>query len=384
MSLFHSPHFLWLLILVPLVAWRRFARREEGAVSFSSLNWTDALPRTFRQRLMWVPDVLLLIALTLLIIALARPREGRERTVTQSEGIAIELVVDRSGSMRAMDFRIDGERVDRLTAIKNVVGKFVLGSEAAEERRFGDESKLAGSKLTGSKLTGSKLTGRFNDLVGLATFAGYADAVTPPTLDHGFLIASLNDTRIVNRRNEDGTAIGDAIALATEKLNALDARQDEKIESKIIILLTDGESNAGSLEPVEAAELAAAIGIKVYTIGVGTRGEAPVPVIDPFTGRTVFQSMPVNIDEATLQQIAEITDAESFRATDTDSLEAIYAAIDELEKTNVESQQFIDYRELAVQPWLAPWIRLPPILALVLASLVARILLGSLWLRELA
>lgn len=373
MSLFQSPHFLWLLTLVPLVAWRRFARREEGAVSFSSLNWTDALPRTLRQRLMWVPDVLLLIALALLIIALARPREGRERTVTQSEGIAIELVVDRSGSMRAMDFRIDGERVDRLTAIKNVVGKFVLGSEAAGESRFGEESKL----------TGSKLTGRFNDLVGLAAFAGYADAVTPPTLDHRFLIASLNDTRIVNRRNEDGTAIGDAIALATEKLNALDARQEEKIKSKIIILLTDGESNAGSLEPVEAAELAAAIGIKVYTIGVGTRGEAPVPVIDPFTGRTVFQSMPVNIDEATLQQIAEITDAESFRATDTDSLEAIYAAIDELEKTKVESQQFVDYRELAVQPWLASWIRLPPILALVLASLVARILLGSLWLREL-
>ncbi|TWT98874.1 VWA domain-containing protein [Neorhodopirellula pilleata] len=369
MPLFHSPHFLWLLILIPLVAWRRFTRHDETAVSFSSLDWASAMPRTLRQRLMWIPDALLLIALTLLIIALARPREGRDRTVTQSEGIAIELVVDRSGSMRAMDFRIDGERVDRLTAIKNVVGKFVLGSKAFGEDRSEDEAKLAG---------------RFNDLVGLATFAGYADAVTPPTLDHGFLIASLNDTRIVDRRNEDGTAIGDAIALATEKLNALDARQDEKIKSKIIILLTDGESNAGSLEPVQAAELAAAIGIKVYTIGVGTRGEAPVPVIDPFSGRTVFQSMSVNIDEATLQRIAEITDAESFRATDTDSLEAIYAAIDELEKTKVETQQFVDYRELAVQPWLTGWIRLPPMLTLVLVTLVARILLGSLWLRELA
>lgn len=369
MSLFHSPHFLWLLTLIPFIAWRRFVRRDEAAVAFSSLDWTESLPRSLRQRLMWMPDAFLLIALTLIIIALARPREGRDRTVTQSEGIAIELVVDRSGSMRAMDFRIDGERVDRLTAIKNVVGKFVLGSEALEETQTEDEAELAG---------------RFNDLVGLATFAGFADAVTPPTLDHGFLIASLNDTRIVNRRNEDGTAIGDAIALATEKLNSLDARQDEKIKSKIIILLTDGESNAGSLEPIEAAELAAAIGIKVYTIGVGTRGEAPVPVIDPFTGRTVFQSMPVNIDEATLRQIAEITDAESFRATDTDSLQAIYAAIDELEKSKVETQQFVDYRELAVQPWLAGWIRLPPILSLVLVLLVARSLLGLLWLRELA
>lgn len=369
MELFHSPHFLWLLVAIPFLAWRRFAHREPEAVSFSSLDWAAELPRTMRQRLMWLPDALMLFTVALLIVALARPREGRERTISQSEGIAIELVVDRSGSMQAMDFRIDGQRVDRLTAIKNVVGKFVLGSDGAKQNRLSGETKLAG---------------RFNDLVGLATFAGYADAVTPPTLDHGFLIASLNDTRIVSRRSEDGTAIGDAIALATEKLNALDARQTQKIKSKIIILLTDGESNAGSLEPVQAAELAAALGIKVYTIGVGTRGEAPVPVVDPFTGRTVFQSMSVNIDEATLQQIAEITDARTFRATDTDSLEAIYESIDQLEKTQVESQQFVDYRELAVQPLLGSWFRLPPILMLVLVLVIARVLMQSLWLRELA
>jgi Ca-activated chloride channel family protein len=361
-SLFHSPYYLWLLLLIPILFWRRRRDRNSTAIEFSRIDLADSLPRTLRQRLMWLPEALVYLTIAVLIIAIARPRDGRERTVSQSEGIAIELVVDRSGSMRAMDFRINGERVDRLTAIKNVVGKFVLGSEFSEE---------------------TKLDGRFNDLVGLATFAGYADAVTPPTLDHNFLIASLNETRIVNRRNEDGTAIGDAIALATEKLNALDARQDQKIKSKIIILLTDGESNAGSLEPVEAAELAAALGIKVYTIGVGTRGEAPVPVIDPFSGRQVFQSMPVNIDEATLQQIAEITNAASFRATDTDSLEEIYTAIDELEKTKVQSQQYVDYRELAVQSYATALGRFPALLSIVLLVLVVRILLQWLWLREL-
>lgn len=362
MSLFHSPQYLWLLLFIPVLIWRR-TRVDSPAIEFSHVDPTLWLPKTLRQRLMWVPDALMYLTLIVLIVAIARPRDGRERTVSQSEGIAIELVVDRSGSMRAMDFRINGERVDRLTAIKNVVGKFVLGKE------FSDETRL---------------DGRFNDLVGLATFAGYADAVTPPTLDHNFLIASLNETRIVNRRNEDGTAIGDAIALATEKLNALDARQSQKIKSKIIILLTDGESNAGSLEPVQAAELAAALGIKVYTIGVGTRGEAPVPVTDPFSGRQVFRSMPVNIDEATLKQIAEMTSAQSFRATDTDSLEAIYSAIDELEKTQVQSHQYVDYRELAVQSYASPWGRTPALLSVAIALLLARVLLGWLWLRELS
>ncbi|EMI41957.1 VWA domain-containing protein [Rhodopirellula sp. SWK7] len=358
LSLFHSPAYLWLLLLIPVLVWRRFfVSRDQGSIPFSNIDATIQLPRTLRQRLIWLPDVLLLLALVGLIIALARPRDGRQRTVSSSEGIAIELVVDRSGSMQAMDFRIDGERVDRLRAIKNVVSEFVLG--------------------------GDKLEGRFNDLVGLATFAGYADAITPPTLDHGFLVAMLNQTQIVNQRNEDGTAIGDAIALATEKLNALDAREKSKIKSKIIILLTDGESNAGSLEPLQAAELAETLGIKVYTIGVGTKGEAPFPVRDPFSGREVLRAMEVNIDEATLTAIAEKTGGKYFRATDTDSLEAIYREIDELEKTKVESKQFVEYRELAVEEYPTSWATLPPILSLVLCLLFLRVVLQTFWLREL-
>ena len=189
-----------------------------------------------------------------MILSLARPRHGREQTIIESEGIAIQMVVDRSGSMRALDFKIENQHVDRLTAIKNVANKFVLGEDDSDT-----------------------LPGRISDLIGLITFAGYADATTPLTLDHTFLMAQLDNTRIVSQRREDGTAIGDAISLAVEKLNSLDQRQQEKIESKVIILLTDGENTAGEVEPMQAAELAAAMGIKVYAIGVGTKGRAPFP-----------------------------------------------------------------------------------------------------------
>lgn len=352
-----SPWYLLLLLFVPMVGWRLFASRSRPAVRFSSLNLAKQLTPTLRQRFAWLPKALTIAAIVTLIIGLARPREGREQTVAESEGIAIEMVVDRSGSMQAMDFKIDGENVDRLTAIKNVAGKFITG--------------------------GDELDGRFSDLVGLITFAGYADGVSPPTLDHAYLVSQLNHSQIVTARSEDGTAIGDAISLAIEKLNALDARQAEKVSSKVIILLTDGENNAGELDPIQAAELAQTMGIKVYTIGVGTKGQAPVPVADPFTGRQRIQMMPVNIDEETLEQVAQLTGGAYFRATDTDSLEKIYAEIDQLEKTKVEARHFVDYRELAIQPYKAAWISLPPLLLIAFAMLAARVLLEQTWLREL-
>lgn len=356
--MFYSPWYFLLLLVVPLVIWRLFAKRRKPAVRYSSTSFADQLTPTLRQRLGWLPSALTVAAILFLIVGLARPREGREQTIAESEGIAIEMIVDRSGSMQAMDFQIDGEHVDRLTAIKNVAGKFVNGGE--------------------------DLDGRFSDLVGLITFAGYADGVTPPTLDHSFLVSQLNNSQIVTNRNEDGTAIGDAIALGIEKLNALDARQKEKVKSKVIILLTDGENNAGEMEPVQAAEIAKTMGIKVYTIGVGTKGQAPVPVTDPFTGRKVVRWMPVNIDEATLEEVAEATGGKYFRATDTDSLENIYAEIDELEKTNVEAQHFVDYRELAVQPMAISRFTLPPLLLIAFVLLATRVVLENTWLRELA
>lgn len=354
--MFDSPWYLLLLGLLPLIAWRLFRTRRSHAIGFSSLHIAGEMVPTLRQRLMWLPHVLTISAITLLIVAIARPREGREQTIMDSEGIAIELIVDRSGSMRAMDFEVVGERVDRLTAVKKVVGEFISGDQ--------DE----------------KLSGRLSDLIGLVGFAGYADAQTPPTLDHSYLIAQLAQIRIVDSRSEDGTAIGDAISLAVEKLNSLDDRQAEKVKSKVIILLTDGENNAGELTPVQAAELAATIGIKIYTIGVGTQGQAPVPMTDMF-GRQTIQYVPVNIDEDTLTEIAEATGGKYFRATDTDSLTRVYAEIDQLEKTTVEAKRYVDYREIAVQAHRGRF-DFPPLLLMVFALLMCRLVLQQTWLRE--
>jgi Ca-activated chloride channel family protein len=299
-----------------------------------------------------------------MIVALARPRKGREQTIIESEGIAIEMVVDRSGSMQAMDFQIDGQHVDRLTAIKNVAGNFVVGDE--------------------EKSKDLELKGRVSDLVGLITFAGYADALTPPTLDHGFLVEQLDQLQIVNRRSEDGTAIGDAIALAIEKLNTLDDRKKEKVKSKVVILLTDGENNAGEFDPTQAAELAEKMDVRIYTIGVGTRGQAPVPVRNPLTGRQSIQWTNVNIDEDTLRMIADTTGGKYYRATDTQSLQAIYGEIDELEKTKVEAQHYVDYRELAIQSGrLGGW-NTPPWVLIAMLALAARLTLSHTVFRQLA
>ena len=362
--MFHHPWFLILLPLVPLVGWRLWTAGRENAVSFSSAiaDW-DVRP-TWRQRLSWLPPALTLCALTLMIVSLARPRHGREQTMINSEGIAIEMVVDRSGSMQALDFQIDGRNVDRLTAIKNVAAKFVLGDEDADQ---------AGA-----------LRGRISDLIGLITFAGYADAITPPTLDHAFLIAQLENAEIVTQRREDGTAIGDAISLAIDKLSSLDERQKEKIKSKIVILLTDGENTAGEIDPMQAAELAKSMGVKIYTIGVGTKGRAPYPVGRSRRGQVMVQYVAVNIDEKTLRAIADETGGEYFRATDTKSLESIYDEIDQLEKTKVETQQFVDYREFAVQAVRLGGYQVPALLLVALLLLAARAFLNFTILRQLA
>ena len=356
--MFYSPWFLLLLLLLPVVGWWLFGRGRKSAIRFSSVGVARSIAPPFRQRMLWLPKALTIGALLFLIVGVARPREGREQTVVDSEGIAIEMVVDRSGSMRAMDFKVDGEHVDRLTAIKNVAGKFIAG--------------------------GDQLDGRFADLIGLITFAGYADGITPPTLDHTFVVGNLNNTQIVTERNEDGTAIGDAIALAVEKLNALDEHQAKKIKSKVMILLTDGENTAGDLDPVAAAEVAQTMGIKIYTIGVGTKGRAPIPVRDPYTGRQVDRWMSVNIDEETLKAVAETTGGKYFRATDTDSLARIYEEIDRLEKTKVQADHYVDYRELAVQSFRIGSFTVPPLLLIAFVLLAARVVLQHTWLREFA
>ena len=360
MTLGH-PWYLLLLMLLFAILWQWWRSQGSESIRFSSamLDWS---PRpTWRQRLLWVPKALTMVALMLLIVSLARPRYGRERTIVHSEGIAIEMVVDRSGSMQALDFKVQDRPVDRLQAIKNVASKFILGGEAS------------GSDL---------MHGRIADLVGLITFAGYADAISPPTLDHAFLVDQLGRTQIVDQPSEDGTAIGDAITLAVEKLSSLDNRRIEKVKAKIVILLTDGENTAGEIEPARAAELAAAKGIKVYTIAVGTRGRAPFPIRSLPGGRVQVQYVDVNVDEETLQMIAAQTGGKFYRATDTQSLTAIYNEIDQLEKTRIDSQTFFDYRELAIQG--ADWrgYHVPPLVLIALVALALRIVTEHMMLRR--
>jgi Ca-activated chloride channel family protein len=246
-------------------------------------------------------------------VAIAGPRTPDAETKVSREGIAIMMVVDRSGSMQARDLVQDDLSVDRLAVVKDVFEQFVLGGAAGR--------------------------GRPDDLVGLITFAGYADSLCPLTLDHGNLVTMVNDLEIVTRGDEDGTAIGDGLALAVERLRR------SKASSKVAILLTDGVNNTGTIDPEQAAELAASQNIKVYCIGAGTDGLAPFPVIDRFTGRQVLRRTYVEIDEDTLEQIADKTGGRYFRATDRDGLAEIYAEIDRLERSKISEIQYMQYTE---------------------------------------
>lgn len=356
MTAFHpsAVWFLLLFVLAPLIWWRYWSRRRRTAIRFSSIRLARQPHGTWAVRGRYLVPGLRTAAIVLLIVCLARPQKGNEETRVFAEGAAIQLIVDRSGSMQAMDFHIDGKPVDRLAAVKKVVREFV----------FGDQ----------------KLTGRPDDLIGLIVFGTFADSLCPLTLDHDHLIRALDSAQIARNNAEGATAIGDAIALGVERLRTLEQQRgyDDtlKIKSKIMILLTDGENTAGDIEPLQAAEMAAAFDLKIYTIGAGTQGMAPMPATDIF-GRQVMQPMPVSIDEDTLREIARITKGQYFRATDTDSLQNVYARIDELEKTKIEEKRYMQYKELATAGVQLGPIRLPPLLLIVLILLVAEIVLAN-------
>ncbi len=308
---FRDPLFLLAALAAPFVLW--LASRASSVVRYSSLNLVDRGRRTWRARLSRLPALLMALAVASLAVALAGPRTPDAETKVSREGIAIMMVVDRSGSMQARDLVRDDTSMDRLAVVKDVFEEFVLGGEAGQ--------------------------GRPDDLVGLIAFAGYADSLCPLTLDHGNLVTMVRDLEIVSRRSEDGTALGDGLALAVERLRR------SKAQTKVAILLTDGVNNTGSIDPEQAAELAASQNIKVYSIGAGTDGLAPFPAIDAFTGRQVFRRTYVEIDEVTLQRIADKTGGRYFRATDREGLEEIYEEIDQLERTKISEVQYLQYTE---------------------------------------
>jgi Ca-activated chloride channel family protein len=357
--------FLTLLALTPLIWWRWSNRGGRPAMRFSSLENLRRRGTTWAVRARFIVPLLRTLAVLLLIVCLLGPQKGDEETRITSEGIAIQLLVDRSGSMIAEDFQIEGKRVNRLDAIKQVATAFVLGDTSAD------------------------LGGRPDDLIGMIAFASYADSICPLTLDHSYLCDTLSKTEIVDAsryEDEDGTAIGDAIALGVLRLSDLAERREvmrvNRVKSKVLVLLTDGSQTAGDLTPQQGAELAKADDIKIYTIGVGSRGMAPMPRV--FMGRVQYVPTRVTIDEATLQEVAEITGGEYFRATDTASLKHIYARIDELEKTETEEKRYLQHTELAthavtLEPsklpsWLAglpAWARTTPPLLVAVIVLVA-------------
>ena len=298
MIVFRHPLFLLLLLLVPALVWLRHARRRQAPLAFSDGAALLGLPRSPWLALRKLPPALFAAGLVCLVAAAARPQKGMSESRVETEGVDVVLVVDTSTSMRADDFSTATKRMDRLDAAKSVLAQFIQA--------------------------------RPDDRMGIVAFAAMPYVIAPLTTDHAWLMLQLD--RLQTGMLEDATAIGDAIASGVNRL------RDSQAKTKLVILLTDGIHNAGRLTPPDAAQAAAALGIKVYTIGAGS--DQPRA-----TGIFGFVQGGAEIDEATLKKIAEITKAKYFRATDLKSLEETYKAIDEMEKTKIELDQYTRYEE---------------------------------------
>ena len=327
---FGLPWALALLVLIPPLWWWGGRRRARAALTYSSLGLVDPLRRTLRQRLAWLPSALLALAAATLIVALARPRFGIGEVRITANGIALMMVVDRSASMK-LPISMAGVEVQRIDAVKQVFTEFVVGN-------------------------GSDLQGRPEDLIGLVSFARYADTVCPLVRIHDTLVKLVQSIDLAESQYEGGTAIGDGLALAATRLKQAeeDLAKREKnpadpeftIKSKAIVLLTDGDENAGEMNALDAADLAREWGIKIYVIGIGDERGG---VIDTAMGRVRIQRGG-GFDESRMKAIAQRTGGEYWRAGDAESLRRIYARIDELEKTEIKSKEYTSYRE-AFMPW---------------------------------
>jgi Ca-activated chloride channel family protein len=329
------------LLLLPALVYLKLRRQTPAAVRFPSLRDIQRCPVSLRQKLRPLLNIARFVCIALLIVALARPRKGTILSEISTEGVAIEVVADRSGSMRAeMDYF--SEKLNRFEVVKKVFSDFIAGNKKG-------------------------LTGRSGDLIGLITFARFADTTCPLVLSHNVLIEFLKKTEIVRIRSEDGTAIGDAIALAAARLKKAEEEiqqrrarlvesgeqnTDEqeigfKVKSKVIILLTDGINNAGRYAPLQAAELAQKWGIKIYSIGIGS-AQAYTTIQTPLG--TYKMPAGQNLDESLLKAIAEKTGGFYGRADDAETLVKIVEKINKLEKTEVKSIQYAQYSE-RFGPW---------------------------------
>ncbi|OGU54495.1 MAG: aerotolerance regulator BatA [Ignavibacteria bacterium RBG_13_36_8] len=303
---FAYPWVLYFLLLIPVLLYWYWKKNKTISpnLTYSSLGIFNNLKPTLKEKFKHVPAVLRALAVALFIVALARPQTFSTGENVYTEGIDIAMLLDISGSMLAEDFK-----PNRLDAAKNVTDEFIAG--------------------------------RTSDKIGLVVFARESFTQCPLTIDYRVLRSLLKD--IYSGMIEDGTAIGTAIA------NGVNRLKDSNAESKVIILLTDGVNNSGEIDPISAAQIAQTFGIRIYTIGVGTQGEAPYPFQTPFGKR--YQMVPVEIDENVLRQVADITSGKYFRATDNRKLEQIYKEIDKLVKTRVEVTSYRNQTE-KFQGWI--------------------------------
>ncbi len=303
---FGHPYLLFLLLLLPLLAWLKGRHGNRPAFVYSSVQLLRAILNVTRTRAGGFLAALRWIILALFVIALAQPRLTRSETKVSASGIDIAVAFDLSGSMLAEDFEVGRQRVNRVNMAKEVLKKFI-------EKRPSDR-------------------------IGLVAFASQAYIAAPLTLDHDFLLQNLERLQI-GTIDESRTAIGSALSTAINRL------RDLKSKTKIVILMTDGQNNAGKVAPLTVAEAAQTLKIKVYTIGVGTHGVAPMPIY--VRGQKVgYQPQPVDIDEDTLQKIAQMTGGKYYRADNAQKFQAIYSEIDKLEKTEAEIKKFAHHDEL--------------------------------------
>jgi Ca-activated chloride channel family protein len=312
---FLQPEWLWALTVLPFILFWRGRRGPVAAVEYSDVSLAREVARRTRSRFGWILWLLPILAAACMIVGLARPQRTQSRTEVTANGIDIVLGLDISGSMQALDFSVGNSRINRIAVVKAVVAQFI------EDRP--------------------------NDRIGLVAFAAYPYLVSPLTLDHDWLLQNLE--RVNTGMGDDGTAIGSALAAAVNHLRTTAAK------SKVVILLTDGVNNSGKIAPLAAAEAARALGIKVYTIGVGARGKVPIPVRDE-SGKVHVITTTVDVDEKTLQAMASETGGLFYRATDTDSLQKIYAQINRYEKSAQSVLKFEHVEELyrwALYPALA-------------------------------
>jgi len=309
MSLAH-PWWLALWALLPLAAWLRRRAARSAAAPFSDGAALNGLPPGRGAVGERAREALWLLAAAALIVALARPQRGLAQSRVRAEALDIVLAADVSTSMEALDMSTATRRMNRLDAAREVMRRFIAD--------------------------------RPDDRIALLAFAALPYTIAPLTLDHGWLAAQLD--RLRTGMVEDGTAIGSAIGAAVNRL------RDSRAKSKIVIVLTDGMNNRGEITPENAAQAAKALGVRVYTVGAGTRGLAPYPVRDPFGGERMVPT-PVEIDEELLRRVAQTTGGKYFRATDFSSLNEVYAEIDRLEKTEIEMDRFTRHEE-RFMPWL--------------------------------